>query len=313
MKVLVTGATGFFGRGIVRRLRAEGYDVVGASRRVRAPCDISLDVADAAACRDVLRCGRYDAVVHAAALAHIRPGLVDEEACRAVNARGVRNVAEAASAWGVTRFVFISSVMVYGDFDLATPVTEEHPLKASDIYGASKIEGEKACLALSDKMRVWVLRMASMYSPDWLFNVRKRVAPPLIGRYLYFTLDPNTPRYSLCSQRNGSEAVAWAVTGRLPADVYNVADADPYRQADILAAVEHTEGEKPQLPVPKLLPSAALRMVRLLVPIHSWQVRARSRYWKFCEHNVYSTEKLQSFGLRAPPDLLSLREIGEHR
>lgn len=306
MRVLVTGATGFFGPGIVHRLKEEGHSVTGASRQLKAATDERLDITDPAACRDVLRRGGYDAVVHAAALAHVSPGLVDEARCRAVNAEGVRHMAEAAVAEGVERFVFISSVMVYGDFNLPVPVTEEHHRRASGIYGIAKAEGEDACLALSSEIDVTVLRMATMYSPDWLFNVRRRVAPPVIGPYCYFTLDPHTRRYSLCSLRNGAEAVAWAVDHRLPGDVYNVADAKAYRQADILRAVEHMEGWKPRLPVPKALPQAAWQLVRFAVPISSWRLRARRRYWAFCEHNVYSTEKLHGRGLVLAQDLLAM-------
>ena len=306
MRVLVTGATGFFGPGIVSRLRQEGHSVTGASRQLRAPADEWLDVTDPTACRDVLARGQYDVVVHAAALAHVRPGLVADLECREVNAEGVRNMAEAAVATGVGKFVFISSVMVYGDFDLPVPVSEQRSLRPVGIYGKCKVEGEDACLALSSEMDVTVLRMATMYSPDWLFNLRRRVAPPVIGRYCYFTLDPHTHRYSLCSLSNGAEAVAWAVDRRLPGGVFNVADQGAYRQADILRAVEHVDGAKPCIPVPKVAPRAALQFVRLAVPIGSWRLRARRRYWAFCEHNVYSTEKLQTCGLTLPPHLLTL-------
>jgi nucleoside-diphosphate-sugar epimerase len=306
VRVLVTGATGFFGEGIVNRLKDEGHSVIGASRQVKENTGQQLDITDPIACRDMLASGGYDTVIHAAAIVHASPGLIDDAQVRTVNAKGVQHMAEAAVAAGVERFIFISSVMVYGEFDLPILVTEEHSRRAVEIYGLSKIEGEDVCLALSAEMDLTVLRMAAMYSPEWLFNVRRRVVPPVIGRYCYLTLDPKTHRYSLCSLRNGVEAVVWATEGRLPEKIYNVADSNAYRQVDILRAIEHVEGGKLRLPLPKVLPKAAWHLLRASKPSSSWGLRAQRQYWAFCEHNMYSTVKLQDHGLFLPQDLLTM-------
>ncbi len=308
MRILVTGATGFFGPEIVARLRSSGHEVIGASRSAKPGREMrTLDVTSTESCARVFEsAGQIDAVVHAAALAHVRPDQRAAELCHQVNVRGTQNVLDAATATGVRKFVFVSSVMVYGDFDLPSLVRESDECQATGIYGVAKLRAEAACQSRSGELQVHILRMATMYSPDWLFNVRKRACVLVGGRPLYFRLDPVSRRYSLCSRRNGAEAVLWAVEDRLPPDLYNVADQYTYCQQEILDAVAATTGPGYLVHVPRTLPRMMLLATRFGVPIPQWRENARSRYWKFCERNVYSTEKLRQHGFEALPDLLSM-------
>lgn len=301
MKVVVTGGSGFFGSGIVARLRQAGHVVVSASRGGEG--GERVDVADARSSRALFEANPgTDAVVHAAALAHVPASPSAAARCEAVNVEGTRNIAAAAAAAGVRRFVFISSVTVYGDYDLPPTVTEDTPAGSTSLYGSAKRRAEEI-LRTFGSMDLWVLRLSTMYAPEWLFNIRKRVSPPVIGRYVYFALDPNGRRYTLCSRRNGAEAVRWAVEARMPPGTYNVSEQHVYTQSEILTAVERLEGVKPHLTVPLLLPRAALAFAKMM-PSASMRENAQSRYWKFCERNVFSSDKLASHGLRLPPDLL---------
>ena len=303
MKVIVTGASGFFGPGIVARLREAAHDVVPAARGLEPP--FRLDITDPKGCHAFMKAHHdADAVVHAAALAHVPAGEAAIAQCEAVNVEGTRNVARAAVEAGIERLVFISSITVYGDFDLPHPVTEAAAPVSVSMYGSAKRRAEEILASLFPASNLWVLRMSTMYAPEWLFNVRKRVSPPLVGRFVYFTLDPNGRRYTLCSRRNGAEAVLWAVERRLPAGIYNVSEYHVYSQGEILRAVEHVEGAKPHVPVPVALPRAAAALASVMP--RRWRDNARSRYWKFCEHNVYSSARLATHGLRLRPHLLDI-------
>jgi nucleoside-diphosphate-sugar epimerase len=306
----VTGASGFFGRAIVRELHAHGHEVSGTARRPDGEyATIALEITDRAACHALLARG-FDGVVHSAAMAHVR--LDPREAVRAleINARGAAHVAEAAGAAGVAHFVFISSVMVYGDHSLPDVVTEDAKLGARGPYGHAKILAERATLAVPGSMSRTILRMATMYAPDWLFNVRKRVAAPLVGRWARFALNQDTRRYSLCAREGGARVVREALEARLAAAIYNVADDHVYTQREIRAAVARVEGAALTLPVPLLLPRAALRLADALAPPAAREA-AHSRYWKFCERNVYSTARLAAAGVQLPPQLLEIASSGK--
>ena len=144
MKVLVTGGNGFLGRHVCRALRDGGLEV-------RAMCQpgtstegmedlgelVEADLLDPEDLAVALE--GCDAVVHLAAL-------VSEWGRYAwyhrVNVMGTRSLADAASASGATRFVFVSSLAVHGvgDFDGANEEAPRDP--AGNPYARSKIEAE---------------------------------------------------------------------------------------------------------------------------------------------------------------------------
>jgi nucleoside-diphosphate-sugar epimerase len=114
MRVLVTGATGPFGRAVSRRLIAEGHDVVAMARRAPAsPLDgasfCAGDIQDQAAVRAAMT--GCDAVVH---LAWVVAPLKSESQTAAINLGGTQNVLDAMAATGCARLVFSSSVLAYG-------------------------------------------------------------------------------------------------------------------------------------------------------------------------------------------------------
>lgn len=141
MKVLVTGATGPFGRAVSRRLVADVHEVVAMARRAPAKpivgaTFIAGDIQDSAAVRAAMTgCA---ALVH---LAWVVAPLKTEAETAAINLGGTQNVLDAMATTGCPRLVFSSSVLAYG----AVP---GHParLKESDerrpepdhYYGAHK-------------------------------------------------------------------------------------------------------------------------------------------------------------------------------
>jgi nucleoside-diphosphate-sugar epimerase len=303
MKVLVTGATGFFGPAIVDTLRAAGHHVIRAARAPGAGHDaVRMDIIDPSSCARAFDAHRgIEAVVHAAALAHVPAGRTAEALCRTTNVAGTRHVLDAAAAAGVRQFVFISSVMVYGDYDLPARVDEDTTPRQTGIYGAAKADAEALVDDRRGSMDTWRLRMASMYSPDWLVNIRKRVAPPVLGRVLHVAIDPHGRRYSLCSRRNGAETVRHVIEGRVPTGVYNVSDQYEYSQAEIRAAVVRGGEARPEVRVPVGLIRAVASLSVALPGAARHAVR--SRYWKFCERNVYPSDRLAACGVILPPDL----------
>ena len=183
-RILVTGATGFVGRALVRRLLADGRKVRAAVRPTSAALpaavervvveDIGPDTDWRAALAGV------DAVVHLAARAHVlRDSSPDAHALyRAVNTLGALRLAEAAASLGVRRFVFLSSVRVHGDRSIGAPFDEASPLAAQDPYGSSKVEAERglASLAAAGRLEPVILRPPLVYGHDAKGNFARLVA-----------------------------------------------------------------------------------------------------------------------------------------
>jgi nucleoside-diphosphate-sugar epimerase/phosphohistidine swiveling domain-containing protein len=143
VRVLVTGASGVFGRNVARRLLRAGADVVGLARRP-VPVDgvvaVEGDIRDA---DTVVRAARgCDRVVH---LAWAFSPLKSAEATRAVNLGGTANVLRAMNEVGADHLVFASSITAYGAWpDNPALMDEDTPLRPDPkvLYAAHKAEAE---------------------------------------------------------------------------------------------------------------------------------------------------------------------------
>lgn len=148
-KILVTGATGFTGNAVCRRLLADGENVVALVRdpsrasaltAAGAECR-AADLTDANAVRRVF--DGVDRVYHIAAA--YRSEHADLTMFHAVNVEGTRYLLEAASESGVMRFVHCSTGGVQGEIE-DPPASEDYRVKPGDHYQQSKLEGERLAL-----------------------------------------------------------------------------------------------------------------------------------------------------------------------
>jgi len=160
MKVLVTGADGFVGRHLVRRLVEAGDEVAAGCRPGGPPVDwsvaapgapvtvVPLEITDRASVEGALGWGPA-AVVHLAAVASTREARRDPAGAWVVNAAGTAQLVAAAtrreSGAGDSLILVVSSGEVYGAGGLS-PRVESDPLLPVSPYAASKVGAEAAAL-----------------------------------------------------------------------------------------------------------------------------------------------------------------------
>jgi UDP-glucuronate 4-epimerase len=183
MRLLVTGGAGFIGSHLVESRLSRGDDVtvlddfndfyspeIKERNLVGVGADIRIvrgDIRDAALVERVFEEGRFDAVVHLAARAGVRPSLKDPRLYVDTNIVGTLNVLEAARKTGVGRVVNASSSSVYGVLRTA-PFREDMALtRTISPYAATKLAGEQLCSNYSHLygIRTISLRFFTVYGP----------------------------------------------------------------------------------------------------------------------------------------------------
>jgi UDP-glucose 4-epimerase len=158
--VLVTGASGFFGGILKRRLLAEGHavtniDLVADTDTHPALTSVQGDIRDTALLDRLFTESNFVAVFHCAAmLAHDQ---IDEKALWTSNVDGTRNIAEACHQHGVKKLVFTSTNCLWAS-NLGHEVKEDEIPNPIEIYGKSKLAGEKVLAEYQADLNVIIIR-----------------------------------------------------------------------------------------------------------------------------------------------------------
>ncbi|MEN8373821.1 MAG: NAD-dependent epimerase/dehydratase family protein [Gemmatimonadota bacterium] len=184
-RILLTGAAGFVGSHLAEELLERGDSVVGVDNfdpfyspaekranleRARGHSSFSLlevDCADSEALDRALGPESFDAVVHLAAKAGVRPSIAHPFEYARANLLGTQAILEAARERGVGRIVFGSSSSVYGD-NGKVPFSEDDPVERPiSPYAATKRGGELLCHAHQHLHggSVLALRYFTVYGP----------------------------------------------------------------------------------------------------------------------------------------------------
>jgi UDP-glucose 4-epimerase len=135
MKVLVTGGRGYLGGRIIDSLRTEGHEAICGTRS-RTPCRSNerfTDFEDPGRLRESFK--GIDAVVHLAGMNEVE-ALKDQEAALHTTATYTLRTIQAAKAAGIRRFIYFSTIHVYGVplrglIDESTTTRPAHPYSAT--------------------------------------------------------------------------------------------------------------------------------------------------------------------------------------
>jgi UDP-glucuronate 4-epimerase len=182
-KVLVTGGSGFIGSHVCEALLARGVEVVviddfndfydpaikeGNIAAIRDRITLVRgDIRNALLIEELFSTHRFDAVIHLAARAGVRPSISDPKLYFTTNIDGTFNLLDACRHHDVKRFIFASSSSVYG-INEKVPFSETDPIvRTISPYAATKIAGEQICSNYSHLFGIHCtcLRFFTVYGP----------------------------------------------------------------------------------------------------------------------------------------------------
>ena len=174
--ILITGANGFIGSHLCRYLEENGYRL---RRCFRTP---SLDVGENDVVTGDINALTYwidaldgiDTVIHLAGEAHNtnKKGYNAPKFMK-VNYEGTQKLAYEAASFGVRRFIFLSSIAVYGAG--VTQITDSTKPQPDTLYGVSKLQAEMAIQSIckDSQMNYVTLRPPLVYGPDAPGNIAR--------------------------------------------------------------------------------------------------------------------------------------------
>src|SRR5689334_4567191 len=190
MKILITGATGFIGSHIAESLHAKGYSLRCLIRKTsdlkwikHLPIEyVYGDLFESEALKSAVK--DVDYVYHLAGTtkSKSRAGYFQG------NHIGTKNLLDAVLAVkpNLKRFVHVSSLAAVGPGTIGHPVDENTPYHPITAYGESKMESEKECLRVAEKIPITITRPPAVYGPRdkdvfAFFQTMSKGLQPMIG------------------------------------------------------------------------------------------------------------------------------------
>ena len=206
MKVLVTGVNGQLGHDSINELIKRGHSVISSditdsysgfndgTSVVTAPY-MKMDITNSEEVVDVIKSSSPDAVIHCAAWTNVdgAEDPINRDKVFRINSEGTRNIAEAVKSIDA-KMVYISTDYVFSGCGEKPWSADEKDFAPLNVYGESKLEGEKAVSSILDKYFIvrtaWVFGLNGKNFIKTMLNVGKthselRVVDDQIGTPTY--------------------------------------------------------------------------------------------------------------------------------
>lgn len=313
MKLVVTGASGFIGRALIRALSLVGCTGVATGRAIPSglPLRWSGRQRDSVLANRRNRC-YFDALIHLEVVQHIShpsPSQIAEQ--KRVNVEGTEKWLEWAKVHDVKRIVYLSSVKAVGSGDAVHDETDSTPPTTS--YGKSKAAAETLVRTWADSVdgsSAIILRPAPVFGPGNEANLAAFVRQIMQGCPCY--IGDGDSHKSIVSLRNVVAAIIFSLDVAAPGShVFNVSEKETLTVRGLAQRIAALGG----FPPPRSLHTALATPLALAgdlftkmtgrdFPLTTPRLRALR------EASVFPSNKLESAGFRHPQTLNDgLREM----
>jgi len=303
-RIIITGVNGIIGSELSRRFIDKGYYVVGIDRTEPQQKNdeqfkyVKLDITDKDKMGQFFSDLSFDYLIHCAALVHKNSPDLSFNNFMRINFEGTKNIFDSVagnkSNSGFKGAVFFSTIEVYGGEGRDKVISEDDECRPITFYGKSKLAAEKYLLKLNKeyKLPITILRLAPVYSRDFLRNVKRRVL--VGGDKLFYRVGDGEQGISLCSRNNVIDVVERCIEGKVTfGEVFNITDDKIYSFNDLLNYFKKLIGNRVTIKIPKCILYSGVKFLSLL--FSGRKERLLSVYYKLTKDNIYSIEKAKKY------------------
>lgn len=293
--ILVTGATGFTGGKLARRLATQGENVRALVRdrgkaQALAADGIDVRIGQLTSLNDVIAAARgCDQIHHIAAV--FRTAGHPDSYYREVNVGGTRNVLEAARRVDCERVIHCSTGGVHGHI-AEPPASETYRFAPGDIYQRTKLEGELAAAAAARSgQRVTIVRPGPIYGEgDMRFLKLYRA----VARGVFVMIGRGTPKLHMVHIDDLVDGILLCSTAEAAVgEVFILAGPEAPTLNEIVRHIAHTLGvAEPRWRIPVWpVKAAGLLCESVCVPLRIDPPLHRRRVAFFTHHREFDCSK----------------------
>ena len=306
MKILVIGSSGFIGKYLCDRLSYYGHKVIGLDIKVPVKRDILSEfilgnILNPEVVEKAVK--EVEAIVLLAAKHHDF-GISKDEFFN-VNVRGMENILKCASEAGIMKFIFYSTVAVYGKVE--TFSTEDTPAVPISDYGKSKLAAEgtlREWVSQEPKREVVIIRPVVVFGPGNFANMYNLIDKIYRGRFIFAGEGQNIK--SVAYVENLVEATTFLLERLKPGmEIYNYSDYPQMNTEEIARNIaRYLSCEIPKFKIPLGLAMAAASIFDLMGKItgYNFPITA-NRIKKFNTPTIYMSDKIRKAGFNPPIEL----------
>ncbi len=312
MRVIITGAGGFIGKGITAELEKNNFTVFQFGRTNQAQQSrfenevsqnnfFAADITDYKNFSELEKLSNIDAVVHTAGLAH-QFGDTGKEKFDSVNVLGTKNVTELAVKLKARQFILISSTAVYGikkpdkqqiGQNHSLVIDEDTVCQPQTLYAESKLEAEKVCIDICKRhsLPLTILRLAPVIGEENAGNAARLVNAIDRARFVWIGKGRNLK--TLIYKKDVARAVFQVLKNKKSGtEIFNLA-AEPIAMKEFVGEIEKQLDKK----VPKFcIPPGILRKI-FLINAKILGIRKVDKVSdtmkKWLSDDIYSAEKIK--------------------
>ncbi|MCC5855534.1 MAG: NAD-dependent epimerase/dehydratase family protein [Idiomarina sp.] len=219
--VLVTGASGFVGKHLTSKLSSLGVVFRTVSHR-----------------EELSNTTQVHAVVHLAGMAHRNEAKVNYSEFKKANVDYAVGVAKQAFSLGMRRFVYVSTIGVYGQRSSSSVITENSNVAPKDAYSKSKLLAETELRKLSSELgfELVIVRPALVYGVDAPGNIARVLRMVYTLPILPIGVSDN--RRSFVAVENLVDFLILCLESpEAGGGLYNISDGEPVSTKELLLAI----------------------------------------------------------------------------